>query len=125
MTELERRALMGDQEAQMECTKKGIVLACPKCFKAVSVYGTELPEPAFYAPDSGGEPYKFCCECGLAFGTDHYEFKKALVEWNTRPAPPIGRCVNCKKLLFNETTGTSWCVLTKPRRKGNPQWVLQ
>ena len=29
MTELERRALLGDAEAQRECTEKGIVLPCP------------------------------------------------------------------------------------------------
>lgn len=31
MTDLERRALMGDRQAQEECTEKGIVLACPWC----------------------------------------------------------------------------------------------
>ena len=29
--ELIRRALLGDQEAQKECTEKGIVLSCPFC----------------------------------------------------------------------------------------------
>lgn len=29
--ELIRRALLGDQEAQKECTEKGIVLPCPFC----------------------------------------------------------------------------------------------
>lgn len=31
MTDLERRALLGDQEAQKECTEKGIALPCPHC----------------------------------------------------------------------------------------------
>lgn len=31
MTDLERRALLGDQQAQEECTRRGIVLACPFC----------------------------------------------------------------------------------------------
>lgn len=31
MTELERRALLGDKQAQEECTDKGIVLPCPFC----------------------------------------------------------------------------------------------
>ena len=31
MTDLERRALLGDKEAQKECTEKGIVLTCPVC----------------------------------------------------------------------------------------------
>lgn len=29
MTELERRALLGDREAQEECARKGILLQCP------------------------------------------------------------------------------------------------
>lgn len=33
MTELERKALLGDQEAQRECTEKGIVLPCSRCCK--------------------------------------------------------------------------------------------
>lgn len=28
---VERRALMGDREAQEECTRQGIVLSCPFC----------------------------------------------------------------------------------------------
>lgn len=31
MTELERRALLGDRQAQEECTRLGIVLPCPFC----------------------------------------------------------------------------------------------
>ena len=31
MTDLERRSLLGDAEAQRECTEKGIVLPCPFC----------------------------------------------------------------------------------------------
>ena len=31
MTDLERRALLGDKQAQEECTEKGIVLPCPFC----------------------------------------------------------------------------------------------
>lgn len=120
MTELERRALMGDPAAQQECTEKGIVLSCPKCFKPVKVNGPEDWKPTFYDPDSGGDPYGFYCECGLAFETDHYEFKEALAEWNTRTAPPIGLCLDCKKQSFNENTGNTWCTLKKPRRKVSP-----
>lgn len=97
MKNLEYKALMGDKEAQRECTEKGIVLACPKCFKPVKVHGPEDWKPTFYDPDSGGDPYGFYCECGLAFETDHYDFKEALAEWNERPAPPV-RCKDCKHL---------------------------
>lgn len=31
MTNLERRALLGDREAQRECTEQGIAIACPHC----------------------------------------------------------------------------------------------
>lgn len=29
MTDIERRALLGDPQAQEECTRRGIVLPCP------------------------------------------------------------------------------------------------
>lgn len=31
MTELEKRALLGDKQAQQECTKRKIPLSCPCC----------------------------------------------------------------------------------------------
>lgn len=96
MNDLERRALMGDKQAQEECTLHGVVLACPKCFKPVTVRGPEDWQPTFHDPDSGGDPYSFECKCGLAFSTYKYDFKEALSDWNTRPAPPIGRCGECK-----------------------------
>lgn len=36
MKEIERRALMGDKEAQKECTEQGIILPCPWCKCEVS-----------------------------------------------------------------------------------------
>lgn len=115
MTELERRALLGDKEAQKECTEKGIVLPCPKCFKPVTVkeydYGNIMIE----------------CECGLSFHHKSWEqireFPKA---WNTRTAPPIGRCWECKRKhlrngeYFCEVRGAvnddnDYCSYFKPR----------
>lgn len=100
MTELERRALLGDKQAQYECTKNGVVLVCPKCFSPVTVCGPEDWEPTFYDPfydpGSGGDPYEFDCKCGVTFSTNKYDFKESLADWNTRPAPPIGRCGECK-----------------------------
>lgn len=77
MTDLERRALLGDAEAQRECTEKGIVLMCPFC---------------------GNEPITednrvFCGVCGLAY--EELDAGLSLRAWNTRPAPPIGRCGEC------------------------------
>lgn len=32
-------------------------------------------------------------------------------EWNTRPAPPIGRCGECKHSSYDEEYGNRWCNL--------------
>lgn len=96
MTNLERRALLGDRQAQEECTRMGIVLACPKCFNPVTVRGLDDWKPTFYDPDIDIHPYEFDCECGLALSTYKYSFKEALSDWNTRPAPPVGRCGECE-----------------------------
>ena len=88
MTDLERRALLGDAEAQRECTEKGIVLPCWRCGGEANVYQTS----AF------GRPlYAVSCKkhyCG-AYGCAHRTEKEAILYWNTRHAPPIGRCASC------------------------------
>lgn len=88
MTELERRALMGDKEAQEECTRRRIVLPCPRCGGNATV--EEL--------HTGGKPiYAVVCEnhfCG-AYGCAHSTTEKAISYWNTRPALPVGRCGEC------------------------------
>lgn len=88
MTELERRALMGDQEAQRECTEKGIVLACPFCsgdfdakFNGVMF---KMERTNLYAHKRTGR----CVLDGMIIFN--------LSDWNTRPAPPIRRCGECK-----------------------------
>lgn len=95
MTELERRALLGDPEAQKECTEKGIVLPCWRCGGEAEV--NELP--------IGGKPlYAVACKkhyCG-AYGAGNRSAAKALEDWNTRPAPPIGRCDDCNHRYENE-----------------------
>lgn len=91
MTDLERRALLGDAETKRECTEKGIVLGCWRCggdaeVKCVSTVGRPL--------------YAVSCKkhyCG-AYGCAHRTEKEAISYWNTRPAPPIGRCFECKHL---------------------------
>lgn len=89
MEELERKAIMGDKESQRECTKRGIILPCPKCYKQVKVHGPEDWQPTFYDPDSGGDPYEFDCQCGLAFSTYKYDFAEALSDWNCREITPV------------------------------------
>lgn len=79
MTDLIRRALLGDREAQEECTKQGIVLPCPFC-------GGEAELKQL----SGR--WAVCCKTHCV-GTKIYGNKaKALTAWNTRQAMAIVRC---------------------------------
>ena len=100
MTELERRALLGDKQAQDECTRKGIVLPCPKCYGSITV--TE------YTQTESMTRMTFSCDYGCLDVTLNQYFaynarcrepinSSPLAQWNTRPAPPIGRCVECEK----------------------------
>lgn len=85
--ELIRCALLADQEAQKECTEKGIVLPCPICRGKIeqSLTGNRFMCKqcgfVFYAPISGN------------YGTD--EYINIVHRFNTRPAPPVGRCEEC------------------------------
>ena len=90
MTELERKALLGDQEAQRECTEKGIVLPCSRCGRqgATDKY-------------SIGDYWYQCPYCHSSTGSLSNP-KLALAVWNTRPAPPIGRCDDCNHRYENE-----------------------
>lgn len=83
MTELECRALMGDQQAQQECTEKGIVLPCPFCGNDKNII-------------SNWGMFRCWCPNCLAKAEDSLTRNNAIKSWNTRPAPPIGRCEGCK-----------------------------
>lgn len=91
MTELERKALLGDKQAQQECTEKGIVLPCPFC-GAGGAYFVRI-YTGFYLLK--------CKTCG---GTSDVSCGKKMTIgcWNTRPAPPIGRCGECAHRFENE-----------------------
>lgn len=80
--ELIRRALLGDKRAQQECTRRGIVLPCPKCGKGKIIFWDKKMK--WYS----------CWDCGMKSGPKK-SFGEALRDWNTRPAPPIGRCKDC------------------------------
>lgn len=86
--ELIRRALLGSREAQQECTEKRIVLPCWRC-------GGESEIQELH---TGGKPiYAVTCKktyCG-AYGCACSTQQKAIEYWNTRQAPPIGRCKDC------------------------------
>lgn len=82
MTDLERRALMGDRQAQEECTRNGIVLLCPFCGNKnirISNWGM------------------WRCWCPECFGKseDSLRERDAVKHWNTRTVPLIGRCGEC------------------------------
>lgn len=102
MTALERRALMGDAEAQRECTEKGITLPCPCCGGKPDVFFTGLRHTF------GPQRFRVMCTSCLV-GTWWSRYRHgALTDWNTRPAPPIGRCFECKHLgerTVHETGG--------------------
>lgn len=117
MTDLERRALMGDKKAQEECTEKGIVLPCPVCYKPAHMQNNGIHERSRNSPSycadynttwkvrcewCGHESYKYTTEFYFTRESGAIKIcgddgnKKALKEWNTRTAPPIGKCGECK-----------------------------
>lgn len=83
MTDIERRALLGDRQAQEECTRNGIVLACPFC-------GNKNIRTSNWG--------MWRCWCPECFGKseDSLRERDAVKHWNTRPAPPLGRCKDCE-----------------------------
>lgn len=97
--ELIRRALLGDKQAQEECTNRGVILPCPFC-------GGE----AEWAKEAG--LYSIRCKNGTCIGSDirpeYGELICAIADWNTRPALPIGRCVECKH-YYSESPSTGYC----------------
>lgn len=99
--ELICRALVGDKQAQEECTEKGIVLPCPFCGEEAQL----ISEKGLYT---------IVCKDGPCIGSDiHPEYGEAmfaLEEWNTRPAPPVGRCRECKCWRRN---GSDWGSCSK------------
>ena len=81
MNDLERRALLGDRQAQEECTRLGIVLHCPLC-------GGKADKVVY---DAAGMFVCKKCKIYKPFTLVIDGARKALTVWNTRPAPPIGR----------------------------------
>lgn len=103
MTNLERRALLGDAEAQRECTEKGIVLPCPFCgFDERDMIGlTAYNWQHFYHCEACG------CDGPIVYDDENcdYPSHEALAKWNTRAAPPIGRCGECDNWNKNDSCG--------------------
>ncbi len=78
-----RRALMGNKQAQRECTENGIVLPCPFCG------GRNI------ITSNWGMFRCWCPDCHSK-SEDCLNAVDAIKSWNTRPAPPIGRCGECE-----------------------------
>lgn len=108
MTNLERLALLGDKGAQKECTEKGILLPCPFCGGEAELNFPLDIQPvidengAYIDADITEIPsYAYCSACGAS--ADTYEDEEnAIKAWNTRQAPPIGRCEDCERRYENE-----------------------
>lgn len=100
--ELIRKALLGDKQAQEECTAKGIVLPCPFCGNEAQL----VFEKGLYA---------VVCKDGVCIASDirpeYGELIHALTDWNTRPAPPVGRCEECKYCAGVEKNQALRCTL--------------
>lgn len=99
--ELIRRALMGSQEAQRACTDKGIALPCPYCgsdklYVDAPYRSDDLPVEMINDIDCDYDGFSVSCSCGNYIEVERGTFKDTLVKWNTRPAPPVGRCGECK-----------------------------
>ena len=99
--DLIRRALLGDHEAQQECTEKRIVLPCPFCgsaskvFADIDLFGARCVDSTCIGHDMRAE---------------YYLRDRAIENWNTRPAPPIGRCKDCLQ-YHSEGPGVGYCSL--------------
>lgn len=95
MDSLVRKALLGDKQAQEECTAKGIVLPCPCCGKEMRERKTRKWTAAKDEPINRTiVEHRAKTGCHL----DNWVLVKELdlESWNTRPALPIGRCGECE-----------------------------
>lgn len=96
VNELERRALLGDRQAQEELTWHGKLLLCPCC--------KDVPD----CWESGNGGVVECTGCGLQMRESSLE--RAIKLWNARAAPPIGRCKDCKSFGHEISDGKHSCT---------------
>ena len=107
--ELIRRSLLGDQEAQKECTEKGILIPCPWCKGEMQIcHG-----------DTYGYYKTKCIRCGAESPEKPSEWE-AISRNNTRPAPSIGKCGECALWKEEkECPGAFCCTITGMERESN------
>ena len=104
MTDLERRALLGDRQAQEECTEKGIMLPCPFC----GGNAIRTSPPVNYS-------YRVACKACRANTGGCKTQTEADAAWNTRFTLPIGRCGECKHQGGNVSGNPNeLCINMKP-----------
>ena len=117
MTEIERRALLGDARAQEECTQQGIVLPCPFCGGPATVKSQKVQYGLsgtiisckkcmvqLYSPDAKAVP----TTDGVRNIPIENHRKIGIGRWNTRLAPPIRRCGECKHYVYNKCLFTGF-----------------
>lgn len=121
MDSLVRKALLGDREAQRECTEKGIVLPCPFCGSD----GSKIKLNFDFATSTA---WTKCQVCGVTyaihtFGIEEEKDFYLINDWNTRPAPPVGRCGECKNWNGGDcyrqelTKSDDFCSYFEPRER--------
>lgn len=82
MTELERKSLMGDKEAQRVCTEKGVVLRCPCC----KCEAETLTEQGNFTGEGIRTFYYVRCKSCFTRSASYTSKIAAESKWNTRPA---------------------------------------
>ena len=105
MTNLERLALLGDKEAQKECTEKGILVPCPLCGGETKTSETTTDKENKFEFGWIGCQH---CRCFINYINNEKGKRQAIEAWNTRQAPPIGRCEEC--LFAKEKYGKLECI---------------
>lgn len=117
MTELERKALLGDREAQRQCTDQGIVLRCPFCGGQATVKtqkqdygisGTIVKCRWCLASVYCLDERAYITENGIRNVPVENHRYIAIHRWNTRPATPVGRCGECKHLDNTGSKPVCW-----------------
>lgn len=120
--ELIRRALLGDKQAQEKCTAQGIVLPCPCCCASVDIVCVPAHEHKILdLPVYQGGCFIECTGCTYAISGENK--KEVLKAHNTRPAPPVGRCGECKNWNGGDcyrqelTKSEDFCSYFEPREE--------
>lgn len=120
--ELIRRALLGDKQAQEKCTAQGIVLPCPCCCASVDIVCVPAHEHKILdLPAYQGGCFIECTGCTYAISGENK--KEVLKAHNTRPAPPVGRCGECKNWNGGDcyrqelTKSEDFCSYFEPREE--------